>query len=311
MATIAHSIRPLLRLRAIPSCVPRRCASSASTAAKTSPAHPRPKGQPIQSPIPKSNRPARSRPPPSIITQDSAVPTRNATALGLSELPPELARKQWYAQKLYESGRTMIYRPPSHFGIYTASWLMGGSALITASALAYTNLWAFGVESDHPTIVAVAYRVAIVVFSALGWFMIMRSWRIIKSIDLVSVDGLVKMAVQVRRPLPFLKPKVYLVAPHQFQFERKFVQQMEYPDFMLDEEVAGTEGRPPSSLSSSIGRAISRGMFYIFASTKRIMTLEGFMWVSLEGTGGQIKLDTQGVFSNGDKVLLEMCTIKT
>ena len=226
------------------------------------------------------------------------------------QLPPELARKQWYAQKLYDAGQTVVYRPPSHLGIYAAASVMGGSAITVAGFLAYTNIWAWETDTGLPWFVPVAHRLGIIVFSAVGWLMIMRSWRIIKAIDLVSVNGIVKMAVQVRRPLPFLRPKEFLIAPYQFRMDPKFVQQMEYPEYLREDEGGSPAEKPLArGTFASIGRAISQAIYYPFASTRRLMTLEGFMWVDFAGSNGKMKLDTQGLFSNGDKDLIEMGTI--
>ncbi|ETI23141.1 hypothetical protein G647_04938 [Cladophialophora carrionii CBS 160.54] len=308
MATVSNSVRPLLRLRAAHSCLSRRCASSATVSARSSLKQTNTVSQP---PVSKS-----SRPKPQVSLQPpkaprSSIPVLDATESRLNDLPPELARKQWYAQKLYDSGQTAIYRPPSHFGIYAASWIMGGSAVTIAGFLAYANLWAWEGDTGLHWIVPTAHRCGIIVFSAIGWLIIMRSLRIIKSIDLVSMDGMVKMAVQVRRPLPFLRPKVYMIAPYHFQMDQKFVTQMEYPEFMRDDEEMPESETPPSrSLLARVGRSISQAVYYPFASTRRLMTLEGFMWVSFEGASGKMKLDTQGLFSNGAKDLIEMGTIQ-
>lgn len=190
---------------------------------------------------------------------------------------------------------------------------MGGSAIIVAGALAYSSLWAWDLPADLPWFVPVAHRVGIFVFSAVGWLTLMRSLSFIHAIDLVSVDGLVKMLVQVRRPLPFLRPKQYLVAPYHFRMDHKFVQQMEYPEFMhTDEELAAQGTSRRTGILSSLGRAISKGLYYPFASTRRLLTLEGLMTVNLEGINrSKMKLDTQGLFSNEAKDLIEMGIINT
>lgn len=190
---------------------------------------------------------------------------------------------------------------------------MGASAITVAGSLAYTSLWAWDMPADLPWFVPVAHRIGIFVFSGVGWLTLMRSLSFIHAIDLVSVDGLVKMSVQVRRPLPFLRPKQYLIAPYQFQMDHKFVQQLEYPDFMHTDEELAAQGTPrPKGILSSLGRAISKGLYYPFASTRRLLTLEGFMTVNLEGTNrSKVKLDTQGLFSNEAKDLVQMGVIIT
>ena len=306
MAAVSYSIQPLLRLRTVPSCFLRRYASSSSASAKGT--FRRAQKPSLAADIPKSSsqEPARIRPRPPQ-TQTSSLPALNAISSQINELSPQLARKQWYAQKMYEAGRTLVYRPPSHFGMHAAAWAIGGSAIAMASLLAYANIDANLAAQGLPWWVRVTHVFGIVIFSSLGCFLILRSSRIIKSIDLVSLDGMAKMDVRVSRPLPFMAPRPYLISPYEFQMEPKFVQQMEYPRFMLD-EVPNTESTSTSFLSN-IGRSISQAIYYPFASTKRLLTLEGFMWVSIPGAGSRLKLDTQGLFSNGDKDLRELGTI--
>jgi hypothetical protein len=125
----------------------------------------------------------------------------------------------------------------------------------------------------------------------------------VKSIDLVNKDGIVNLAVRVRRPLPFLRPKEYIIAPYQFQMDRAFVQQLDEPEFM------NGDGSSSRGILSSIGRGFSKAIFYPFAATRRLLTMEGFMYVTLNDGGPKVKLDTQGTFSNGAKDLVEMGTI--
>ena len=301
------AIRPLLRLRVIPSCLARRCASSASRASRSS-------SQRTSRTLPRAPSPKLDqlspRTPPKLPTpvRGSTVPALDSVSLQMRELPLEYARKQSYAQKVYASGRTAVYRPPSHFGIYAASWLMGCSAIASAGLLAYSNIWAWEGNTDLHWIVPATHRVSIAMFTAMGTFIIMRSLRFVRSIDLVSVDGMVKMAVQVRRPLPFLQPKEYLIAPYQFQMNPKFVRRLEYPESMKDEVdlLDSRQGPARRGFPSKIGRFISQAIYYPFASTRRLLTLEGFMWVGLEGVSGKFKLDTQGWVSSTD--LKEMGT---
>lgn len=123
--------------------------------------------------------------------------------------------------------------------------------------------------------------------------------------DLVSVGGVVKLAIQVRRPLPFLRPKEYVIAPYEFKMDSTFVRQLEEPAFMHEE--AATP--PKKGIASRIVQAISKSIYYPVASTRRLMTLEGFMTVKLDQVSGSLKLDTQGSFSNDAKDLVEMGSI--
>ncbi|KIX93733.1 uncharacterized protein Z520_10639 [Fonsecaea multimorphosa CBS 102226] len=314
MAVLSSAARPLLRLRTLRSCVPHRFASSSSSATTTSSKQVTSRvGTSSQSPISKLNIPTPKGPSPQPGKgQQPSIPTlEGPVSQFIRELPPHLAKKQWYAQKLYDAGTTAIYRPPSHFGIYAAAFVIGSSAIGVAGILAYGNLWAWEGDPDLPWFVPVAHRLGIFVFSAVGWLIMMRSLRIIKAIDLVPVDGVVKMAVQVRRPLPFLRPKQFLIEPYRFQMDNKFVQQLAEPDFiMANAEAPSSTNQTSGGLVPSIVRAISKAIYYPFASTRRLMTLEGFMMVNFEGSRGKMKLDTQGLFSNAAEDLIQMGTTR-
>ncbi|EXJ80225.1 hypothetical protein A1O1_08367 [Capronia coronata CBS 617.96] len=285
MVSISRSMRPLLRLRLLPSCIPRRYATSSSTSAVKVP-----KRAP-QIPAAKSTSVPRQ-------------PYEPQGARASNDLPPEKLHKQWYATKLYNAGQRAIYRPPSHAGILAASYIITASALVTAGALAFSNLWAYDTSSDLPWIVRVAWRAGIITFTFVAGFAFLRPTRLIRSIDLVSKDGVVKLAVQVRRPLPFLRPKEYIIAPYEFEMDRKFVQQMDEPDFMHDDK------QDAQNAVSKLGRVVSKAIYYPFAATRRLLTLEGMMSVHLNEHDSPAKLDTQGKFSNAAKDLVEMGTIK-
>ncbi|KAL2419318.1 hypothetical protein ABEF95_010067 [Exophiala dermatitidis] len=280
-----RSLRPLLRSRIQPSCSQRWYASSPRTTASR---------------LLKRATPTRTAKPTPVPRPAPETPIVRAP----EGLTPDKLNKQWYATKLYNAGQRAIYRPPSQAGILAASYIITASCLLTAGALAFSNLWAYDSSSDLPWIVRVAWRAGIVTFTMVGGFAFLRPTRLIKSIDLVSKDGIVKLAVQVRRPLPFLRPKEYIIAPYEFEMDRKFTQPMDEPEFMHD------DAPQSQSIVAKLGRAISKAVYYPFAATRRLMTLEGMMTVNLKEGDSPAKLDTQGKFSNAAKDLVEMGTIK-
>ena len=310
MASVFLCVRPLSRLRAIPSCVSHRFASQASIPARGSAKTPsRPSSQ---TPVPRTES-ATTPPALKVPAPGEKLPKSNSVASQTQGLPLKLANKQYYAEKIYAGGQTAIFRPPSHTGIYAVSWLMGGSSLTAAALLAWSNISAWGFDANLHWIVPVAHVAGIIAFSAIGWVLLLRSTRFLNSIDLVSVAGIVKLAVQVRRPLPFMSPKTYLMAPYEFEMDKKFVRPMEFPDFMYPDEIpeASEESAPPKrDPLSYIARSISRAIYIPFASTRRLLTLEGFMIVNFPGSGGKMKLDVQGYISNAGTDLVKMGTIK-
>lgn len=86
--------------------------------------------------------------------------------------------------------------------------------------------------------------------------------------------------------------------------DQTFVAQLEEPEFLR-----GDSSRPQSVLSS-LGRRISQALYYPFAATRRLMTLEGIMTVQIKEGGPKVKLDTQGNFSNEGNDLVQMGVIE-
>ncbi|KAI1617746.1 hypothetical protein EDD36DRAFT_10871 [Exophiala viscosa] len=282
MASLFRSVRPVVRLRLPTHCSSRRSASSI----------PRPK---------KPTGPAKSSIPPS---SSPPVPKQRPSPTSSSPLTPDLLQKQWYATKLFNQGKPQIHRAPSHAGILGASYILAGSCFITSGALAFSNLWLYDEASDLPGIVRIGWRLGIITFTGIGCLALLRPINLIKSIDLVNSDNVVKLLVQVRRPVPFLRPKQYIIPPYEFRMDHTFVAPMEDPEYLRDD---APETR---SILSSIGRRISQAIYYPFAATRRLMTLEGFMYVQLKEGAAKVKLDTQGTFSKQGKDLVQMGTIE-
>ncbi|KIW57162.1 hypothetical protein PV05_05753 [Exophiala xenobiotica] len=273
-----NTLRPLLRLRLAATCAKRRFASSLPPKPAT-----KPQG---------SSQPSFSR----------TIPQRPGGQIDHS-LPPDSANKQFYAAKLYAAGQREIYRPRSHAGVLGASYIIAASCFITSGALAFSNLWAYDADSGFHWVVRVGYRLGIITFTALGCIALLRPINLIRSIDLVSSDGVVKLLVQVRRPIPFMRPKQYLIPPYEFRMDRTFVQQMEEPEFVHE------DAPRPKGVLSRIAQSISRAIWYPFAATRTLMTLEGIMSVTLTEEGTKAKLDSQGKFSNHGEDIVRMGTI--
>ncbi|KIX10274.1 uncharacterized protein Z518_01356 [Rhinocladiella mackenziei CBS 650.93] len=285
MTSVSNAIRPLLRFRISSVCIPRRYATSSSSSTAGS------------SKRASQVLPSKSKPSPTRL-ESPAGPGHN-------DLEPEQLKKQWYATKLYQAGQRVIFRPKSHTGILAASYVIAGSCLVTSCGLAFNNIWAYQTNADLHWIVGVAWRLGIITFTVIGGLAFLRPTGMIKSIDLVSRDGVVKLLVEARPTLPFLRPKSYTIAPYQFEMDRTFVQQLDEPEFMYE------DAPQPQGIAASIGRTISKAIWYPFAATRRLVTNEGFMHVQLATKDAPwLKLDTQGTFSNDGRDLLAMGTLK-
>jgi hypothetical protein len=209
---------------------------------------------------------------------------------------------------MYDAGQTIVYRAPPQWAIYTASWVWGGGCfLITAGTISSLHAMKDQLQ-ELAWFVPVAYQLVIVVSVVMGGFFLLRPINFIKKIDLVNMDGLVKMGIQVARPLPFLRPRVMLIAPHEFVQEKRFVPPMRDSDFLRDPQE--DEGEPSTGFAARILNGISKAIYYPFAATQKALTLDGFMHVTLGQEELKAKLDTHGKFSNNGYDLPHLGVVK-
>lgn len=121
----------------------------------------------------------------------------------------------------------------------------------------------------------------------------------VRSIDLISRQGSPKLLLQVRRPLPFLPPRQYTVAPYAVNAESTFVRPIEEPKFIADTT-------PTANPLVLVARAFSQAAFYIFISVRKFASQDGIMKINFEHGGKRksCQLDTTGKFLHSGNELV-------
>ncbi|KIV90831.1 hypothetical protein PV10_05439 [Exophiala mesophila] len=245
---------------------------------------PSPKNAPKRSPSKLPSPPIPSRRPPS----------------PASRLKNEDVAKDHYAQKLLSAGTTILYRAPSHAGMLCASYFFGASGIGMALAMTYLDdAWRVDKNPSLNNKVKLAWKVGIAFCAMAGGLSLVRPLHMVRSIDLISRQGSPKLLLQVRRPLPFLAPRQYTVAPFAVNAENTFVRPIEEPKFIADTS-------PTSNPFILVARAFSKAAFYVFISVRKFASQDGIMKINFEHQGKKrsCQLDTSGKFLHSGNELV-------
>ena len=240
-----------------------------------------------------------------------AVNTKNA----LSQLParkPNLTAEQQRAahraDKMYQEGKTALFRAPSHFGYLLGSWLLGLGCISGSLFMLDDGHWKEDPNSPFPWFVPVAYRLSILIMAGLGFWVLWQSRRLVTAIDLVEVAGERRMRVSIHRivPFPFVPPRRLLIAPYDLQLPEKAIRPGQVPRFA---EMPQEDNRSrPLRFGTWVGKKISFSLWSFFASQRKIMTHEGFMTASIKGQTEFFKIDIAGTFPYGARSLIDVST---
>lgn len=249
------------------------------------PPSPLPPKTPVKrTPLPPTPAPVRSQQPRS--------PIQN--------LKNEDIAKYHYAENLLNAGKTQLYRAPSHVGMLTASYFFGASGIGMAFVLWYIDeAWRQDKNVTLDYKVKIAWRICIAFTAFAGGLSLLRPLHMVRSIDLISKGGSPKLLVQVRRPLPFLKPRQYALAPYAINAENTFVRPIKEPDIVL---------RPTDTSNpfKYVAQLVSKAAFYVFVSVRKFSSQDGIMKINFTENGQRkaCQLDTTGSFLNGGKDLV-------
>ncbi|KEF61777.1 uncharacterized protein A1O9_03347 [Exophiala aquamarina CBS 119918] len=220
--------------------------------------------------------------------------------------------KRRFAEHLYNDGQRKIYQAPSsHLGLFAASYVIAGSCILTAGGLAFANPDYYDPSRDLPWFVAVGCRLGIMVFTVVGGYALIRPLNLVRSIDLIKKNDTVKLLVQVRRPLPFLRPKGHIVDPFNLQVKRTYARPFESEFESFEEPQSAQASKSPGNPLSYIAQAISKGIYYPFISVRKLMAWDGIMSIDLvEGEEmTRCKLDTTGRWSNNGQDFIKMSVV--
>jgi hypothetical protein len=204
------------------------------------------------------------------------------------------AQRNLMAHNLARSGNVTLFRAPSHAGFMCTGWLAG--AVCFAGALIILNQRLYEQNKELSWIVPVAYRIVVIFLVALSGWSIIRSSRLLSSIEILPGPNKAKLLLRVRRniPLPFIKPKALIVDTSDLSLGRGVIAAMErsVPD-------ARSSGNLDSGILSRIRKRISISLFRFFAGARQYIFSDGIIQVYVEGYSGAWKLDSKGHFLDG------------
>ena len=224
-------------------------------------------------------------------------------------LSPQKQRAAYNADKLYQAGKTALFRAPSHFAYLLGSWVLS-IACISSAAYTYSlGLWKEDKDSNLPFFVPVANLLTLLTIGSLGSWILIRSTNLVTAIDLIKTAGGTKMRVSVRRPvpLPFVPNKKIIVAPYELLLPTNAVRPATVPKF-AEMPQEGKDDKP-LRFGTWAAKRISFTIWSFFTGSRKIFTHEGFLIASVEGQKAGLKIDIEGTFPNGVWNLVDVSTL--
>ncbi len=236
------------------------------------------KAAPLPSSIPSPALRVSSKPPTS-----RHIPSYDASG---GRLSPKRNQQLFAAKQLFEHGIRNVYTAPSHIGTLAFSWLIGVCFVGNSLRLLYERYDQLrpghGLGTIKKTAVEAVNRLTMVFFTVAGGYAVLRYKGLIKSLDLVRVSGTIQLRISVRRLVPFLKPKEYIVPSYDLR--------LPYRWRFHSEQAADT--RPPST-AGTVGHALGLP----FRKFKEFLLKDGILAVNFEEGGRTALLDTNGNFT--------------
>lgn len=224
-------------------------------------------------------------------------------------LSPQQVRAAHHADKLYQAGKTALFRAPSHFAYLLGSWVLAVGCISSAVYTYWLGHWKTEEGSDLPFFVPVANALTLLTIGSLGSWILMRSTNLVTAIDLVKTAGGCKMRVSVRRavPAPFVPHRQLIIAPYDLHLPTNVIRPATVPQFA---QMPQEDNRSrPLRFGTWAAKRISFTLWSFFAGQRKIFTHEGFLIAGIEGQNAGLKIDLEGTFPNGVWNLVDISTL--
>ncbi len=205
------------------------------------------------------------------------------------------------AEKLARDGKTMLLKVASHFGFMWSAWMAGVICFTGVYFILSTNLYELNVEL--PWFVPIAYRLSAIVLVAMGSFSILRSSRLLSSIEILPGKDHATLLFKIRRniPLPFIKHRVLTAPVSDVSVERRVVVSGQSP---------ALEPRDLGDLEKNIIIIILRRLTLaasrFVAGAKQFMFSDRIIFLHIKGHRGTWKLDSNALLPAGDHFFLRV-----
>ena len=211
---------------------------------------------------------------------------------GSVRLSPADTRRIYAAKQLYDSGIRNIYDSPSHIGKLGFSWLVAMFAIGNSLRMYYEGNYKLrpghGYGPKKKVAVEAMLRIPMIFFTVVGGYAVLRYNGLVRSLDLVRTNSnnMVQIRISIRRAIPILKPKEYIVPAYMLRLPYKWKFHSErLPDI-----------GPPTSAATRVGRVL----WAPFKKFQEYLIMDGMLAVDFEThESGRIKalLDTHGTFT--------------
>ena len=175
-----------------------------------------------------------------------------------------------------------------------SAWLWGCTCIGGALFIANARLWE--ANEELPWFVPGTYRLVGVVLVAVGAWSILRSNRLLSSIDVLAGSERPRLLFRVRRniPLPFIPSKKLIV---------------DLSDVVVDQRVVVQLGQPHHDVSAEGGilastfHGIKTSILRFFNGFRQFWFSDGVLRVHVRGRRGFWKIDTYGWHMDNGEVL--------
>lgn len=221
----------------------------------------------------------------------------------------EQQKAAYHADKLYQAGKTALFRAPSHFAYLLGSWLLGLGCISTAAYIYLDGHWKQEPDSPLPFFVPVANMLTLLIIASLGPWVLIRASNLVAAIDLIKTAAGIRMRISVRRalPAPFVPHREIIIAPYDLHLPRSAIRPATVPQFATMPQE--NDSSKPLRFGTWVARKISFTLWSFFAGQRKIFTHEGFLIASINGKNA-FKIDIDGTFPDGAWSLVDVSTLE-
>ena len=196
-----------------------------------------------------------------------------------------------------EGGGMVLFKAPSH-----RSYVWGAYSL-AAFCFAYSVYNSNAVFRDPIAVIPMWQQTLFggvcVVMSIMGTVFLVKTGRLIQSVNAISINGKTSLRFTVRSMVPFRKPFEFDALPRQIAFSRRLVVAPEYLNKARQPEAPRSREDPTSTITilKAPAKKISITLWRFFTSVRKIFTQEDFVLLEVEGQKGVFRMDSSGYVS--------------
>lgn len=225
--------------------------------------------------------------------QPSAQPTTQPVAPPSNLSTVRFGNIGKLAIKVARKGEVLLFKAPKkRVYVLSAYGLAAGCVLF---AVWHSQNYIANPELSQPTWVKALMGGVCVVTSGLGVVALSRTHNIVRNITAFPHKGQMHIRFQVRRLVPFVRPRTFEVLPSQVSFRRRLIVSPQgLARYERDSAKIGSADKPLKSLFKAPVEIMSRSIWGVFMSVRQLLTQEDFILLEIDGKG-IFRVDCNGV----------------